>query len=414
MQTIGCDIPGPVLWKSELMFRGVRYTPELAAAVSEGAAESCWPYTRRDTASSLLQIPIPHLFRLENGSVARVRVDDTSDLAVRRAQRGGSFTLCDGDGPIGPIDFVQAHSWRSFRTSDGFSHYEAGVEQLGDMLVVNVAPGCEYDRSRNDAGESMKCAFCADGRFGPRSTALGQVPGQLAPGPHALRRLQEVLRAAAASGEARHVYVTGGSLLGPAQEAERYLPVILACRRAVSDRLTVTCGSGAVDKVHSRRFRDAGADSCCYNMETWDAATFQAVLPGKAHYVGRERWIEGLLGAVEVFGWGRVATAFVAGIEMLPPAPGMDADEMLDSIVEGAAFLLDHGVVPLYSPLWPVTGAAYRLDQGLQPEVYLQLEMELFRLRQERQFPVPAWLTCPGCSYMLLEVDIDREFGLAG
>ena len=34
MQTIGCDIPGAVLWKTELMFRGVRYTPELASAVS--------------------------------------------------------------------------------------------------------------------------------------------------------------------------------------------------------------------------------------------------------------------------------------------------------------------------------------------------------------------------------------------
>jgi hypothetical protein len=414
MQTIGCDIPGAVLWKTELMFRGVRYTPELAAAVSEGAAENYWPYTRRDAASHLVQIPIPYLFRLENGSVARVRVDDTSDLAVRRAQRGDGFALCDGDGPLCPIDFVQAHSWQSFRTSDGFSHCEAGVEQLGDMLVVNVAPGCEYHRSKNEAGESMKCAFCAYGRFGPRSTALGQVPGQVAPAPQALRRLEEVLRAAAASGEARHVYVTGGSLLGPAQEVERYLPVVAACRRAVGDRLTVTCGSGAVDKVHSRRFRDAGADSCCYNMETWDAATFEAALPGKARHVGRERWIEGLLGAVEVFGWGRVASAFVAGIEMLPPAPGMDAGEMLDSIVEGATFLLDHGVVPLYSPLWPVTGTAYRLDQGLQPEVYLQLEMEIFRLREERQFPVPAWLTCSGCSYMLLEVDFDREFGLAG
>lgn len=46
--------------------------------------------------------------------------------------------------------------------------------------------------------------------------------------------------------------------------------------------------------------------------------------------------------------------------------------------------------------------------------MFLQLEMEVFRLRQGRQFPVPAWLTCTGCSYMLLEVDIDREFGLAG
>ena len=188
MQTIGCDIPGAVLWKTELMFRGVRYTPELAAAVSEGAAENYWPYIKRDAASRLLQIPIPYLFRLENGSVARVRVDDTSDLAVRRAQRGDGFALYDGDGPLYPIDFVQAPSWQSLRTSDGFSYYEAGVEQLGDMLVVNVAPGCEYHGSKNDAGESMKCAFCAHGRFGPRSTALGQVPGQVASGPHALRQ----------------------------------------------------------------------------------------------------------------------------------------------------------------------------------------------------------------------------------
>jgi len=35
---------------------------------------------------------------------------------------------------------------------------------------------------------------------------------------------------------------------------------------------------------------------------------------------------------------------------------------MLDSICEGASFLLNHGVMPLYSPLWPVAGTAYRLD----------------------------------------------------
>jgi hypothetical protein len=87
---------------------------------------------------------------------------------------------------------------------------------------------------------------------------------------------------------------------------------------------------------------------------------------------------------------------------------------MLDGICEGTAFLLDHGVMPLYSPLRPVAGTAYRLDQGLPPEVYLQLEMELFRLRLKRRFPVPGWLICSGCSYVFLDVDLDREFGLAG
>src|ERR1022692_3273389 len=292
MQTIGCDIPGAVLWKTELMFRGVRYTPELAAAVSEGAAENYWPYTKRDAASHLLQIPVPYLFRLENGSVARVRVDDTSDLAVRRAQRGDGFALCDGDEPLCPIDFVQAHSWQSFRTSDGFSHYEAGVERLGDMLVVNVAPGCEYHRTKNDAGESLKCAFCAYGRFGSRSIVLGQVPGQVSPGAMALRRLEEVLGAAADAGEARHVYVTGGSLLGPEEEAERYLPVVAACRRAVSGRVTGPCGSGAVGKGHSRRLHEhcrrtrgpceGRAGSCSDDFESHRLSGWNAVSDAEA------------------------------------------------------------------------------------------------------------------------------------
>ena len=201
-------------------------------------------------------------------------------------------------------------------------------------------------------------------------------------------------------------------MLGPEQEVERFLPVVETCRRAVGNRLTVTCGSGAVDRVHSQRLKEAGADSCCYNLEVWDPKTFAAVLPGKSRYVGRERWIEGLLGAVEVFGKGRVASAFVAGIELLPPSPCMTPDEMRASIREGAAFLMDNGIVPLYSPLWPVTGTAYRLDQGLQPAVYLQVEMDVYRLRAERRFPVPSWLICQGCSYMLLEVDFDQAFGL--
>jgi len=133
---------------------------------------------------------------------------------------------------------------------------------------------------------------------------LARFPGGSHPGSLALPRLEEVLEAAAASGEARHVYVTGGSLLGPEQESDRYGPVVAACRRAVGDRLTATCGLDAVDKVYSERLRDAGADSCCYNMETWDAETFRAALPGKARYVGWERWIAGLVDAVDVVGWG--------------------------------------------------------------------------------------------------------------
>ena len=88
------DMPESILRKTDLMFRGVRFTEELREAVAEGAAEYFWPYTKRDAESKLTQIAVPLLFRLEGGTVARVRVDDTSDLTVRRGPEGVAFMLC--------------------------------------------------------------------------------------------------------------------------------------------------------------------------------------------------------------------------------------------------------------------------------------------------------------------------------
>jgi hypothetical protein len=258
----------------------------------------------------------------------------------------------------------------------------------------------------------MRCSFCAYGRFDRRSLLLGQKQGEIDLDPALIRRLVEVLEVAVERGGGHHVYINGGSVLDPRDEARRYLPIIQAVRDTVGDRLRVTIGCGAVDPEDSARFRDAGADSACYNLEVWDAATFHACCPGKDHYVGRQRWIDGLLGAVEVFGRGNVGSAMVAGLELRPPAPGMSPAEMVVSIREGAAFLLDHGIVPLYSPLWPVDGTAYGPGDGITAEQYVTIEREVYRLRAERKFPVPSWLLCPGCSYMLLEVDFDRAFGL--
>jgi hypothetical protein len=400
------ELPESILWKTDLLFQGVRYTEELEQASAEGAAPNYWPYRKVGADGRTSPVEVPYLFLLGGTAVARVRVDDRSPMTVRRDTRDVPFRLYENERDLCEVGFVQAHAWHTFRTSDGASQHQAGVEQLGDMLVVNVTPGCEYFTTRS------RCAFCGYGRFTKRSEALGQRPGQIAPDPTTLQRLEEVLHVAARTGEARHVYITGGSVLGVEEETERFLPIVAAARRAVGNNLRVTCGSGAVHRAGAIRLRDAGADSCCFNLETWDPATFEAVCPGKAQFVGRGQWIQGLLDAVDVFGHGNVGSAFVAGVELLPPAPGMTPAQMLASILEGAAFLLDRGIMPLYSPLWPVEGTAYGTDDGISPELYIELELELCKLRQSRKFAVPSWLICPGCSYMLLEVDFDRAFNL--
>jgi len=397
-------LPKQIVWKAELLFTGVKYNPALTEAVAEGAAPNYWPYRKIAADGTGELVPVPYLFKLDE-AVARVRVNDASEYEVRR--EGEGFLLFDGSGaPLCDVEFVREHAGASFRTSDNATYSEAGVEQLGDMLVVNLTPGCEYFMTKSS------CKFCGYGRFNARTQALGQIPGIIQPPNRTVERMREVLENAAEGGEARHVYIVGGSTQRPEDEVERFVPVIKAAREAVGDSMYITVGSGAVDKDGSKAFRDAGAQTCCYNLETWDAATFEAVCPGKAKYVGRDRWIKGLTDAVDVFGWGNVASAFVAGVEAPPPAPGMTTEQMLASIKEGAAFLLDRGITPLYSPLWPVDGTAYAPADGIAPSTYLKLEYDICQMRADRNFPVPDWLICPGCSYMLMEVDFDSAFGL--
>ena len=418
------DLPEIILWKAELMFGGLRYTEALTRAVQEGAAPNFYPYRRKMASGLAESVPVPYLFDLGGRAVARIRVDDNAGLEVRRDDSGryslwGAESTSDtqpGDPDRGrelcEVSFVRKHGWAGFRTADGLDAFAAGAEQLGDMIVVNVAPGGEYFTARGPAGQSQKCSFCAYGRFDKRSLTLGQEQGQVVLDELIPRRIEAVMRAAAADPNAGHVYITGGSVLDPAAEVERFLPVVEAVRRGVGDRLRVTIGSGAVDPEGSRRFRDAGADSACYNLEVWDADTFAACCPGKSAHVGRDRWIAGLLGAVEAFGRGNVGSAFVAGLELLPPGPGMSHEAFLASVLEGAAFLLDAGIAPVYSPLWPIDGTAYGRVDGIPPALYVQLQHELYKLRAARRMPVPGWLICPSCSFMLLEVDFDRAFGL--
>ncbi len=423
------SLPEIILWKAELMFGGLRYTEALRQAVAEGAAPNFYPYRRKLPTGLAETVPVPYLFDLGGRAVARIRVDDRANLEVRR-DPGGGYTLWgaeasatanaandtaadpDAGRELTEVNFVRQHGWNAFRTADGLDPMAAGAEQLGDMIVVNVAPGCEYFTARGPAGQSQKCSFCAYGRFDKRSNVLGQHQGEIVLDELIPRRIEAVMRAAAADPKAGHVYITGGSVLDPVQEVERFLPVIEAVRKGVGDRLRVTIGSGAVDPAGSRQFRDAGADSACYNLEVWDPATWAACCPGKSAHVGRERWINGLLGAVEAFGRGNVGSAFVAGLELVPPGPGMNHAQFLASVLEGATFLLDHGIAPLYSPLWPIDGTSYGITDGIPPALYVQLQHELYKLRAARRFPVPHWLICPSCSFMLLEVDFDQAFGL--
>src|SRR5689334_2819776 len=87
---IRASLPKSIVWKNQLLFSGVKYTPALTEAVTEGAAPGFWPYRKIAADGSGQFLPVPYLFKLGH-AVARVRVHDAGLYEVRRS--GSGFTL---------------------------------------------------------------------------------------------------------------------------------------------------------------------------------------------------------------------------------------------------------------------------------------------------------------------------------
>ena len=97
----------------------------------------------------------------------------------------------------------------------------------------------------------------------------------------------------------------------------------------LTERYYVACGSGAIPKAAMKRLRELGVKGACFNLEVWDPVQFERVCPGKHAIVGRDRWLESLEDAVDVFGRGHVKSAFVGGAELVGDGVCQTPDEAL-------------------------------------------------------------------------------------
>jgi len=145
-----------------------------------------------------------------------------SDLEIRRDGPGKPFTLWNGRSccarwtSFGP-------SWQNYRTKDGATPSAAGVEQLGDMLVVNVRPAAStspcgtirHSSAAASAGTAASTAVETMGRSVGRSSWM--------PRSH---RLEEVLRVRRNPRGASRV--PHGRISSRPERNTRYLPVVEA------------------------------------------------------------------------------------------------------------------------------------------------------------------------------------------
>ncbi len=420
--------PAAARLKAALLFHGVSYDPCLAEA-GVWAFPSHMPYQLQPGELSHnheTRFSIPQIVRLDDDTQFRLRVKRDSPFVVRPDASERRFVLHEGEEPITGLTFEPKLAWADALTADGTPMRSSGLVQHGDMLVLNVAPGCEYfvvpreglssptreglssptREGLSNKTENLSCTFCLYGVPDQRMDALGQKLYERGVPEATLARVAEAARHPET--HARHLYLVGGSMLKMADEGERYLQIARHLAEAgLTDRYYVACGSGAITRHHMEALKDAGVRGACFNMEVWDPAQFARVCPGKNKVVGRDRWIAALEEAAEVFGRDHVMSAFVGGVELEGEGAMGSLEEALESNIAAGEFLIPRGVVPVYSMFWKVTGKTRDVEPTYSLELFLRQNEALAALRAKYDRKVNPEFFCRRCAYMELEPDYD-------
>jgi hypothetical protein len=398
--------PSAVL-KTALLSLGVRHDPILVKA-AEWALPDFRPYTMSDGT----QVQIPYLMILEGGSLVRLRCRNDSPFTI--AHHEGAFRILDGQNPMVSFNFAKRPAWHDRTAEDGTPLVACGLNQHGDMMVLNLTPACEYwttpfeGRGFVTKGKatSYRCAFCGYGLPDERSKSLGQEPGNPAIPRRVLAHGAEAVRIGKDSG-AKHLYLTGGSMTDPKKEADRYLHILEGVREA-SKGIYLTVGSQALPPDRLQGLKQAGADGICFNLEVWDRGVWERVCPGKSRFFGRKMWEDSLLEGVGVFGRGNVHTAFVIGAEMVLDETLSDPEAALSSNLEGVEWLLSRGINPILSLFWPFVGTELEGAAGPDLHFLLRLYSAVFEMRRQLNMPFPNNLACKRCLYMQVEGDFSE------
>jgi hypothetical protein len=238
---------------------------------------------------------------------------------------------------IGEVAFRTRNPFFDQKTSEGvpFKKISNSVSPEGTL-----GGGVSRECSLKDKGED--CLFCdinvradasEDKNF--RKTA-----GQLA----------EVYAAAVEAGVANRINVTGG-FMPERRELDMYVDIAESIKARVGqEKFVGSISMGApLDYSVIDKYKEAGYYTVRMDIEIWDKDIRKAIVPGKENQCGGwDNWVKALEYAVSVFGWGRVGSNIVAGIEPKK------------SILEGVEYLASKGIASPANIFHP------RLGTGLE------------------------------------------------
>jgi hypothetical protein len=273
---------------------------------------------------------------------ARARVNPASPLKLERGTQGD--VLHDGTGEVAVRAMPEPdYARRKSRSGVALGNIAA---VHGAYAVVELGGGC---------GVSLPgrvCALC-------RGRELTEKPGEIWP----VEDVVDALGAIFKEGAAEFVLFQLGYLPGDDAGLKLLLPYIEKVRRHFDTIVAVSMHPPADPRAIERAYA-AGVDALSYNLEAADPESLQTHFPGRARFLGRNRYFHSLSHAAKVFPGGAVLCELTVGLS--------PEEKIREAIVE----LTEIGVLPILS-LDPA-GAGIRSASGLAP-LYGQLFDEVLK-----------------------------------
>lgn len=354
------------LLKFELLEKGLMVSDEVWSLI---APTKKLPLRTRAGAAGGLDLVMPydiHVNAPVNEAFSRL-----SPLSL--TADSGSFYISREDEVLTRCDLQSSPGYYMQKTANGIPMSKIGQMCSGDRFCYGMTgPYCWFWKSER------RCKYCSIGLNKDRDASRKQ-----------LNDLVEALQYAVSDPAlpAKHVLIGGGTTEGEDMGA------ILAAEtcRAIKDSFDLSCYVMIVAPLKNeyiRLLKDSGVDELGMNLEFFSDAAWEAYIPGKQRYIGKQRYLDALEYAVSLFGPINTRSLLVVGLEKP------------EYTIQGAELLASMGVMPILSPFRPLTGTNLENGHGFD---YLT-NWRVFREIHESisRFGIPTGPTCIACQNNIL------------
>ena len=178
------------------------------------------------------RIAILILFRMEDDTQVRIRIKDESPFPLECSADERWFHILANGQRIARTTFEPRLAGWTKLPAMGPNAFDRS-SQHGEMLVLNVAPGCEYfvaPGATEKRTENLSCSFCLYGLPDKRMEPLGPELYQISLPDETYLRVIEACQDP--NTQAKQLYMVGGSMLNPADEGRRFVELAKALNDA--------------------------------------------------------------------------------------------------------------------------------------------------------------------------------------